>query len=325
MDEERKLKVGDLVDAKDWLYGVQIEHIADGVIAQVLDPDDRTASPYNRTKYAYYVVHACNPEKGDFFKEEGVKLRSADDAWRVGHYYLGDTVIVNDGTTHFAHAVIEKFVADGDRPYKVTDESTKESAFFGDAHLSLWYHSEDGKRERLQIGDWVVADDGNVRFEDAVIGPDPMGPSLGRRSGEHFVYAADGSGDVRQYREEHLRPRTHPVYPEFLDPEGEIPDWKWVHSAPVRVRGKAVQESRRQPAEAEVLPRDSSLYKHLNPEPRKRPIVSGFRGVLMWIAAVPVVSIAVEAQAPGVGEKVSLILVISSLVVVPWIASRLNP
>lgn len=333
MDENRKFKVGDLVDAKELDYGVLRKQITDGVIAKVVGPDDRAFSRGD----AYYVVHACDPKRvGDFFKEEDVKLRSADDAWRAGHYYLDDQVRADDGITYFENAVIEKFVADGDRPYKVTDRTVNKSAFFGDAHLTYKYRNPDGPKERFQIGDWVVADDGEVRFEDAVIGRDPSPGQirvyggrlvLGRRPGEHFVYAADGSGDVRLFWEEHLRPRSTAVFPEFRDPEGRDPDWKWVHNAPVRARGKAFQESRRQSAdvEAEILPKDSSLYKHLNPESPQRPIVSGFRGVLMWIAAIPVATLTAGSLAPGAGQVVSLILVISSLGVVPWIAQRLNP
>lgn len=324
MDEKRKFKVGDLVDAKHWDDNV---HIKDGVIKQVLDPRD---DDYVSKKYAYFVVHACNPtalQWGDYFIETDVKPRSADDAWRVGHFFLDDIVRADDGITSF-EGVIEKFVADGDRPYKVHDPVTKQFGFFGDAHLTGKYQKRgDSPRWRLQVGDWVVADDGNVRFEDAVIGRDPMGNTEGRPYGWHYVYAADGSGDVRLWREEHLRPRTNPVPLKFRDPEGKVPDWKWVHDAPVRARYEAFQESRQQSAEAEaeVLPKDSSLYKHLYPEQPQRPIVSGFRGVLMWIAAIPVATLTAESLAPGAGQAVSLILVISSAVVVPWIANRMHP
>lgn len=318
MGEERKFKVGDLVEAKHWDSGGVI---TDGVISQVFEPKGGDRGIYEE---AYCVKHACNPRAYDFFIENDVKLRSADDAWRAGHFFLGDIVQADDGITSF-EGVIEKFVADGDRPYKVTDRIANKSAFFGDEHLIGKYRKYNPLRERFQIGDWVVADDGNVRFEDAVIGRKPGSNvfSMGQPLGGHFVYAADGSGDVRQYREEHLRPRTYPVYPEFRDPEGIIPDYRWVYDAPVRARGKAFQESRRQ--SAEVLPKDSSLFKHLNPEPRKRPIVSGFRGVLMWIAAIPVATLTAESLAPGAGQVVSLIFVIGSLGVVPWIAQRLNP
>lgn len=324
MDEKRKFKVGDLVEARHWNRGGAIR---DGVIKQVLDP---VGDDYVGRKDAYYVVHACNPEWGcgDFFLEEEVKPRSADDAWRAGHFHLGDIVQADDGITSF-RGVIEKFVADGDRPYKVNDPVTKQSVFFGDAHLTGKYLNRDRPGERLQIGDWVVADDGEVRFKDAVIGrtPPDTGGIGSLNPGWHYVYAADGSGDVRVYSEKHLRPRTTPVLPEFRDPEGTDPDWKWVYYAPRRARYEAFQESRRQSAEAEaeVLPKDSSLYKHLYPEQPQRPIVSGFRGVLMWFTAVPVVSLAVEALAPGAGQTVSLILAISSLGVVPWIANRMHP
>lgn len=320
MDEKRKFKVGDLVDAQHWDDDV---HYEDGVIARVLDPGD---DDYFSKKFAYYVVHACNPERGDFFTEERVKLRSADDAWRVGHHYLNDIVRADDGITSL-EGLIEKFVADGDRPYKVTDRTAKESAFFGDAHLTLKHRIRDSRKERLRLDDWVVADDGNVRFEDAVIGPRPSVTSPGRRPREHFVYAADGSGDIRLFWEEHLRPRENPVPQELRDPAGRLPDYEWVHNAPERARRKAAMESFRQSAEAEaeVLPKDSSLYKHLYPEQPQRPIVSGFRGVLMWIAAIPVATLTAESLAPGAGQVVSLILVISSLGVVPWIAQRLNP
>ena len=300
MGEKRKFKVGDLVDAKGWEDGVQIE---DGVIARVLEPGD---GDYLSKKFAYYVVHACNPESGDLFTEEGVKLRSADDAWRAGHYYLGDSVRADDGITSL-EGVIEKFVADGDRPYKVTDHTAKESAFFGDAHLTLKHRIRDSRKERLRFDDWVVADDGEVRYEDAVIGPRPSVTSPGRRPREHFVYAADGSGDIRLFWEEHLRLRANPVPQELRDPAGRLPDYEWVHNAPERARSKAIIER----------------YRYIKPEPPKRPIVSGFRGVLMWIAAIPVVTLAVEAQAPGVGQTVSAILVISSIGVVPWIARRI--
>lgn len=329
MGEERRFKVGDLVEAKHW---DRDGAITDGVIAQVFEPKGSNRSSY---EYAYLVKHACNPQSGDFFIETDVKQRSADDAWRAGHFFLDDIVQADDGITSF-EGVIEKFVADGDRPYKVHDPVTKQTGFFGDAHLTGKYLNRDRPRERFQAGDWVVADDGEVRFEDAVIGRDPSPGQarvlsgqiiFGPRSGCHFVYAADGSGDVREYSEEHLRPRSTPVFPEFRDPEGRDPDWKWVHGAPARALSKAFQESRRQSAEAEaeVLPKDSSLFKHLNHEAPKRPIVSGFRGVLMWIAAIPVVIFAVEVLAPGAGQVVSLILVISSLGVVPWIAQRVNP
>lgn len=321
MDEKRKFKVGDLVDAKELDYGVLRKQITDGVIAQVPDPDNRWFS----LRDAYYVVHACDPNGvGDFFKEEGVKPRSADDAWRAGHFYLDDQVRADDGITSFK-GVIEKFVADGDRPYKVHDRITKQSGFFGDAHLTLMYRNRDHPGERFQIGDWVVADDGEVRFRDAVIGRTPPDGSSHVNRTWHYVYAADGSGDVRVYSEEHLRPRSTPVFPDLRDPEGRNPDWEWAYLAPKRARIEALQESRRQSAEAEaeVLPKDSSLYKHLYPEQPQRPIVSGFRGVLMWIAAIPVATLTAESLAPGAGQTVSLVLVLSSAVVVPWIAGRI--
>lgn len=317
MREERKFKVGDLVEAKHWEHGVQYE---DGVIARVLVPGD---DDYVSKKYDYYVVHACNPEMGDFFTEGGVKPRSVDDAWRVGRYYLDDQVRADDGITRFENAVVEQFVADADRPYKVTDRTAipHRSAFFGDAHLTYKYRSPNSPEERLKIGDWVVADDGNVRLEDSVIGPDPSPhTSWGRRSGEHFVYAADGSGDVRLYREEYLRPRTNPVPQGLRDPEGKIRDYKWFQNAPVRARSEAAMESIRQSAEARS--NEPSPLRYTKPEPPKRPIVSGFRGVLMWFTAVPVVSYAIETQAPGVGEVVAVILLLSSLGVVPLIADR---
>lgn len=318
MDEERRFKVGDLVDARHWDHGV---HYQDGVITRVLNPEDDNFSK----KYAYYVVHACNPEMGYFFTEEGVKLRSVDDAWRVGHYYLDDLVRADDGVTFFQNAVIEKFVADADRPYKVTDRTATpyRSAFFGDAHLKLKYRSPSRPERRLQDGDWVVADDGNFRMEDAVIGPYPQPHTIPGRlegEGEHAVYAADESGNVRLYREEHLRPRTRPVPQELRDPDGRIPDYKWFHNAPARARSKAAAELNRQWLEARG-DQPSSL-RYIKPEPPKRPIVSGFRGVLMWFTAVPAVTYGIEAQAPGVGEVVGLILVISSLIVVPLIADR---
>lgn len=324
MDEKRKFKVGDLVDAKKLDYGVLREQITDGVIAEVHNPGD-TIPGTSIEMSPYYVVHACNPKWGGVFEEEEVKPRSADDAWRVGHFYLGDIVQADDGITSF-RGVIEKFVADGDRPYKVNDRVTKQSAFFGDAHLTLKYRNPNGQ-ERFQLGDWVVADDGEVRFKDAVIGrtPPDTGGSGRLDTTWHYVYAADGSGDVRVYSEKHLRPRTSPVYPDLRDPEGRDPDWKWAYLAPERARIEALQESRRQSAEAkvEVLPKESSLFKHRYGEPPKRPIVSGFRGVLMWIAAIPVATLTAESLSPGEGQTVSLILVVSSAVVVPWIASRI--
>lgn len=329
MGEGRRFKVGDLVEAKRWDGG---DVITDGVIAQVLMPKD---GDYLSKKFAYFVKHACNPNWGHFFIETDVKPRSADDAWRAGHFFLGDIVQADDGITSF-RGVIEKFVADGDRPYKVNGRRTKQSGFFGDAHLSLRYRNwdSDNAPERFQPGDWVVADDGEVRFVDAVIGPKPMTGGVrviegsvvfGRRAGEHYVYAADGSGAVRVYSEEHLRPRSTPVYPDLRDPEGRDPDWKWAYLAPQRARIEALQESHRQSAEAkvEVQPEESSLFKRLYGEPPKRPIVSGFRGVLMWIAAVPVATLTAESLDPGSGQTVSLILVVSSSVVVPWIAQRI--
>jgi hypothetical protein len=327
MGEGRRFKVGDLVDAKELDYGVLRKQITDGVIAEVRNPGDTVPGTSVRMS-PYYVVHACNPEWGHVFEEEEVKPRSADDAWRAGHFFLHDLVVADDGITSFK-GVVEKFMADGDRPYKVNDPVTKQSGFFGDAHLALEHRNRDRPGERLQIGDWVVADDGEVRFEDAVIGrtPPDKGGIGGLHPGWHYVYAADGSGDVRAYSEERLRPRSTPVFPDLRDPEGRDPDWQWAYFAPRRARHEAFQESRRQAAEAkvevEILPKESSLFKHLYGEPPKRPIVSGFRGVLMWIAAVPVASLAAESLAPGTGQTVSLILVVSSAVAVPWIARRI--
>ncbi|MDN3935699.1 hypothetical protein QWJ39_05165 [Arthrobacter sp. YD4] len=329
MGEKRQFKVGDLVDAKHWWNGVDREvHFTDGVIAEVLDPDNTVSSMSVRSRYAYYVVHACNQEQGDFFEEGGVKLRSADDAWRAGHFFLDDIVRADDGITSL-EGVIEKFVAVGDQPYKVTDRTTKESAFFGDAHLTLKHRSRDSPRERFRFDDWVVADDGNVRLEDAVIGPDPMTGGVrviegsivfGRRAGEQYVYAADGSGDVRLFWEEHLRPRTSPVPQELRDPERRVADYAWFKHAPSRARAEAAAESLRQWVETTSYEPSPLSIK---PEPPKRPIVSGFRGVLMWIAAVPVATLTAESLAPGAGQVISQILVISSLGVVPWIARRI--
>ncbi|KRE81370.1 hypothetical protein [Arthrobacter sp. Soil764] len=235
-------------------------------------------------------------------------------------------VVADDGIKSFK-GVVEKFVADGDRPYKVRDSKSGQFGFFGEAHLTLEHRNRDpyDAPERFQLGDWVVADDGEVRFVHALIGRTPSDGSGRLNQTWHYVYEADGSGDVRVYSEEHLRPRRTPVYPDLRDPEGRYPDWQWAYLAPKRARIEALQESRRQSAEAkvEVLPKESSLFKHLYGEPPKRPIVSGFRGVLMWIAAVPVATLAAESLAPGAGQTVSLILVASSAVLVPWIARRI--
>lgn len=318
MEETRKFSVGDLVEAK---HGDSDDYITDGVIASVHNPGEMVPG-ISTEMYSYYIVHACDPERGDIFTEEEVKTRAEDDAWRAGHYYLGDQVKVDNGTSSFV-GVITKFRADADRPYVVYGLGPLQFGSFGHSQLTLKDRIYNSERKRLQIGDWVVADDGEVRFVDAVIGYRPIveGGSFAIPGG-HFVYAADGSGDIREFREEHLRPRVTPVPPEFHDPHGIAPDWEWVHEAPLRARRKAIEESSRHLPEA--LPDEPSPLRYIKNEPPKRPIVSGFRGVLMWIVAVPLVSFAAEALAPGVGGGVSLVLVVGSLGVVPWIAGRIH-
>lgn len=311
----RKFRVGDLVDAKD-RHGV---HYQDGVVASVGDDD----------KYTYHVVRACGIGEGSVFSEDEMKLRDKSDAWRVGYYYLDDLVSADDGTTRYAWGKVDQFVADSDRPYRVSNSDTGESGFFGDAHLALRYRSPDSKEQRFKIGDWVVADDGEVRYEDAVIGKDPSPhTNMGTPRGVHYVYPADGDGDVRQFIEEHLSPREHPVPQSLRDPDGIIPDHEWIRKSGVwgarnraaRAASDAAMESIRQSVEARS--NEPSPLRYVKPEPPKRPLVSGFRGVLMWFTAVPVVSYSLEAQAPGVGGVVGLILLLSSLGVVPLIANR---
>lgn len=175
----------------------------------------------------------------------------------------------------------------------------------------------------------MIADDGEVRYEDAVIGKDPSPhTNAGTPRGMHFVYPADGEGDVRKFGEEHLTPRKHPVPQSLRDPEGITPDHEWIRKSGVwgarnradRARSDAAMESIRQSVAARS--NEPTPLRYVKPEPPKRPLVSGFRGVLMWFTGVPVVTYSIEAHAPGVGEVVGLILVISSVVVVPLIADR---
>lgn len=79
------------------------------------------------------------------FSEDEVKLRDKSDAWRVGYYYLDDWVSADDGTTRLEGGTVDQVVADGDRPYRVTNSETRESHLFGDAHLKLRHRSPDSK------------------------------------------------------------------------------------------------------------------------------------------------------------------------------------
>ena len=55
----------------------------------------------------------------------------------------------------------------------------------------------------------------------------------------------------------------------------------------------------------------------------KRPLMSGFRGVLIYIVSGVAATYIFEAQAPGSGDVVGLVFIASTLVAFPWMASRL--
>lgn len=54
----------------------------------------------------------------------------------------------------------------------------------------------------------------------------------------------------------------------------------------------------------------------------KRPLISGFRGVLIYIVVGVAMTFILEGQIPGSGSVVGLVFLLSTMIVFPWIASR---
>ena len=56
---------------------------------------------------------------------------------------------------------------------------------------------------------------------------------------------------------------------------------------------------------------------------QKRPLMSGVRGVLIYILAGIALTWFFEDQSPGAGSVVGLLFLLSTLIAFPWMAGRL--
>lgn len=66
-------------------------------------------------------------------------------------------------------------------------------------------------------------------------------------------------------------------------------------------------------------PRAASINRHAT---MKRPLMSGFRGVVIYIVAGVTLTYILNAQIPGSGNVVGLIFLLSTAIAIPWIAGR---